>query len=280
MPPQVRMPPQWQVPLRSKKRKACDSAPAPVASDDEFETVLMESTPQAVAVPPVEVAPPERTHDAGDHVGATEKRVMDALMDTRYSGELPGELCLDHLLAGVSYRLAIEGGGKGARGDGLKTSRVPIVSKGYEETYMREPYQGERACAAGALCECMFIDPANPFTGVEFVPYGVEPDPHPTFCVLCSRKLTQKWFYDILLTGKRPVGLIQRYGNMVNVPGEYARECALVCPTNGPLQYMPAPIMSHQRNKYEVYLHSGTRCIRQLRVGYEDFQIPSTEGAP
>ena len=67
---------------------------------------------------------------------------------------------------------------------------------------------------------------------------------------------------------------------MVNVPGEYARECALVCPTNGQLQYMPAPIMSHQRNKYEVYLHSWTLYILQLRVEYEDFQIPSTEGAP
>eukprot|EP00961_Rhodomonas_salina_P294230 3934397-Rhodomonas_salina.1 len=36
---------------------------------------------------------------------------------------------------------------------------VPYVTRQYEESYMREPMAtGERACAMGAQCECMFID--------------------------------------------------------------------------------------------------------------------------
>ena len=72
-------------------------------------------------------------------------------------------------------------------------------------------------------------------------------------------------------------GVIQRHGNICGVPGEYARECMLICPPTGPLHCMPLPIMSHQRNKYEVRISNGTKQIVQLRVGYEDFQRPSTK---
>jgi len=51
----------------------------------------------------------------------------------------------------------------------------------------------------------------------------------------------------------------------------------LICPPAGPLHCMPLPIMSHQRNKYEVRISNGTKQIVQLRVGYEDFQHPSTK---
>ncbi len=73
--------------------------------------------------------------------------------------------------------------------------------------------------------------------------------------------------------------MIQRHGNICGVKGEYARECMLICPPSGPLHCMPLPVMSHQRNKYEVRVSNGTRQIVQLRVGHEDFQPPSTKGA-
>lgn len=99
----------------------------------------------------------------------------------------------------------------------------------------------------------------------------------PQFCVLCSRKVTQKLFYDILFTGAEVNGVIQRYGNLCNIPGEYARECMLICPRSAPVHCMPLPIMSHQRNKYAVRINCGMRQLTQVMVGYEDFATPSTK---
>lgn len=39
--------------------------------------------------------------------------------------------------------------------------------------------------------------------------------------------------------------------------GEYAREVMLICPPNGPVECMPFPSASHQRNKYTVYTKVG-----------------------
>jgi len=94
-------------------------------------------------------------------------------------------------------------------------------------------------------------------------------------CVLCCRKTTQKLFYDACYSGKRVQGLIQRYGNLCNQPGEYAREVMLICPPTGQWQCMPRPVMSHQRNRYKVHIVAGKKHLQQLRVSYEDFAPPS-----
>jgi len=130
----------------------------------------------------------------------------------------PDELDLDVILSRVPYREILENlYGR----DQSPTSDVPVVSRIYEESFMREPVKGERPCAAGELCECNFIDPCMPFTGVEFVAPGQDSLAGASFCVLCSRKVTQKLFYDILFTGKEAHGVIQRYGNICGVPGEF-----------------------------------------------------------
>ena len=208
-----------------------------------------------------------------------DKSILRVLNDSRRAPVIPGEFDLDSVLSQLPYRLILERGVCNSAGSDESNFQVPIVSRVYEESYLREPFHGERACASGALCECNFIDKSMPFTGVEFIPYGVKRDLNPSFCVLCSRKITQKLFYDVMLSGRRVEGTIQRYGNIVNVPGEYARECALICPAQGAFQCLPVPIVSHQRNKYEVYTDNGVRVLRQLRVGYEDFHRPSTEEA-
>ena len=147
------------------------------------------------------------------------------------------------------------------------STRLPIITKVFEESFMRQPLSGERECASGTLCECNFIDTANPFICVEFLVPGEQPGPTPQLCVICSRKVTQKLFYDILFTGKTYPGVIQRFGNICNTPGEYARDCCLICPANGPLNNLPFPCMSHQRNKYQVcifYLQNMNFVIQEL----------------
>jgi hypothetical protein len=187
----------------------------------------------------------------------------------------PAELDLDAILSRVPYREILENlYGR----DTYPRPDVPVITRAYEESFLREPTGSERPCAAGELCECMFIDPCTPFVATEFLLPGEPQPPTPQFCIPCSRKVTQKLFYDTLFAGKEVHGLIQRYGNLCNVPGEYARECMLIAPPHAPLHCMPLPIMSHQRNKYRVTIAAGIKHLEQLRVRHEDFGSPLTEG--
>lgn len=201
--------------------------------------------------------------------------IMKSIHNTRAVPVFPAELDLDVILSTTSFSDILSNIFHKNMVD--TSTRLISVSKIYEESYMREPYQDERACAAGTMCEGHFINPTLPFTCVEFVLPGEAVSEAPQLCVLCSRKTTQKLFYDILFTGADFKGCIQRYGNLCNTKGEYARECMLICPPHVPLHCMPLPIMSHQRNKYEVYLSNGVRTIRQIKVAYEDFCIPLTK---
>ena len=206
--------------------------------------------------------PEDTTED--DSILSTIKRHVNS---NKFAPAIPEELQLDHILSSVPYQAMLES----LFGNVETVQTVPLVTKAYEESYMREAESGERSCVMGAKCECMFIDPLAPFVGVEFQLQGMDAE----MCVLCCRKTTQKLFYDICYSGKRTQGLIQKFGNLCNQAGEYARECMLICPSSSQWQCMPRPIMSHQRNRYKVHIVAGKKQLQQVRVGYEDFAAPS-----
>jgi hypothetical protein len=143
---------------------------------------------------------------------------------------------------------------------------IPIVSKIIEENFMREPLlPGERKCVLGNDCECRFIDKENPFTGVEFlVGNQTSVNCEPQMCVLCTRKHTQRLFYDFIF--KPPMnyfGCIQRYGVLTDVPNEYSSTFVLIMPPNGPVSAMPFPSPIHCRNNYKVTVRMAKRYIVQ-----------------
>ena len=184
-----------------------------------------------------------------------------------------GGLNMDHILARVPYKSMLEN----LFGNLDETiPHVPILSRAYEESFMRQAMPGERQCVMGDMCECMHIDKASPFVGVELRLQG-DPEQTQMMCVLCSRSATQKCFYDICFLGRPIRGVIQLYGGVFGQPGEYATECMLSCPRTMPLSCMPVPVMSHQRNRYSVVTHSGIKQLRQHNVGWEDFQPPSSK---
>lgn len=149
---------------------------------------------------------------------------------------------------------------------------VPIVTRAYEEAFMRAPdSEWEKPCVMGTNCECMHIDPQHPFVGTEFLLPGEESSEQAQMCVLCSRKVTKQLFHDMLFHGVSFRGVIQRYGNVCEQPGEYSRQCMLVCPPNSHVHCMPLPIVEHQRNRYSVFTNNGVKHLRQHRVYYEDF---------
>ena len=226
-------------------------------------------------------------------VGAIRRQVNDF----HFAPATPEELQLDHVLSSVPYRDMLESLFGTVSG---QAPSIPLITKAYEESFMREVCQGERQCAMGSKCECMFIDPNAPFVCVEFDLPGelnsskedgrqkrtteLQGNPSanhatpPKLCVICSRKTTQKLFYDACYSGTRIQGLIQRYGNLCNQPGEYARECMLICPPSAQWNCMPLPIMSHQRNRYRVQVVAGVKHLQQLRVAYEDFFVSPSGG--
>ena len=204
-----------------------------------------------------------------DSIVALIKRQVN---DSRFAPATPEELQLDHVLSSVPYRDMLESLFGTVSGH---VPSIPIITKAYEESFMREACPGERQCAMGAKCECMFIDPNAPFVGVDFeIPGSETRKMCANLCVLCSRKTTQKLFYDACYSGSRIQGLIQRYGNLCNQPGEYARDCMLICPPSSQWSCLPLPIMSHQRNRYRVQVVAGVKHLQQLRVSFEDFSTP------
>lgn len=148
---------------------------------------------------------------------------------------------------------------------------VPLVSRAYEERYMRECMcETEKPCVMGQQCECMLIDPKQKFVGVQFTLPG-DTEKTTGMCVLCLRKTTQLLFYYVVDSGNHIDQLIQRHGNMCGQGGEYHISAMLVCPPNGPVQCMPLPIVAHQRNRYSVEMISGIRYVKQHNVHFEDF---------
>ena len=266
---QMQFPTEWSdkqqppQPLAGAKRRRITSTQK---RDEELKALLAQcDTEQTI------MAAQTPNPDYDDSIVGMIKRQIN---NSRFAPATPEELQLDHVLSSVPYRDMLESLFGTVSGP---PPNLPIITKAYEESYMREAGPGERQCAMGAKCECMFIDHNAPFVGVQFdLPNELnsnEADQTPKLCVLCCRKTTQKLFYDACYSGKRVQGLIQRYGNLCNQPGEYSRECMLICPPSAPWHCLPLPIMSHQRNRYKVQIVAGIKHLQQLRVAHEDFFV-------
>jgi hypothetical protein len=258
-------------------------------------------------------APRKKTRNHYEHMEPTSLpdlaiSISQSILNTKPSLVVDGSLNLNTILSGVAYREILEnlfGGGGGGDGNNAATdfaecvgeggsSRVivaqsmsammmhhpppdiPVVSKAYEEAYMRECIGSqERPCVMGLECEGQFIDRAHRFTCTEFLLPG-EARTEPQMCVMCCRKHTQKLFYDILYSppSVHMMGVIQRYGVVVGAANEYAPEAALVIPANGPVHVMPFPSIAHCRANYTVCVRNATRFITQSKA-VMDFQPPS-----
>jgi hypothetical protein len=248
--------------------------------------------------------PPVKQRDAETEVHSNAP-VLDGCSTEKVAGSeqiharlhVDYDISLDHILSSVSYKDMLHDLFGGFEDNEVQPSEcaaplkapcIPVVTKTYEESFMREPmWEYERQCVMGSNCECNFIGahPGEGFTAVEFTlpseQYVDSCDRSRQMCVLCHRRLVQSLFYDIIYAGSPYKGVIQRYGNICNHEGEYAREVMLICPPNGPVECMPFPSASHQRNKYAVYSKGGIRYIKQNHMGWQDFcQAPPSSAAP
>lgn len=153
----------------------------------------------------------------------------------------------------------------------LQHNVVPTVSRAYEESYMRQCiHEHDKPCSMGSYCECNFIDSERAFVGVAFVMPELRAV-YTGMCILCMRKLTHMLFYRLLKAADTSTQLMQVYGNICGVSGEYHPSAMLVMPAHGPVHCMPLPVVAHQRNKYHVVLVDGHFHLKQKNVYMEDF---------
>jgi hypothetical protein len=204
--------------------------------------------------------------------------IMSAIDRAVKQGDNRDIIDLHPILSSIAYKDLVEN--LFGSDSNCKPPEIPIVARKYEECFMREPIdKNERLCVMGDKCECNFISSEHPFVGVEFVlPHEVNSPTRQT-CVLCHRRTVQTLFYDLLYSGRAFRGVIQRYGNIVGKFGEYPNDVMLVCPAGGPVQCMPLPSVSHQRNRYSVVVQGGVKYIKQLNMDYvPDFRHPFPTG--
>lgn len=160
----------------------------------------------------------------------------------------------------------------------LRVHDIPVVTRAYEESYMRSAIGSECSCVMGHDCECMLLDDKQPFVGMRFQLPNFESSSvvsdinlRITMCVICIRKTTQRLYYDAVYKGVTPACIIQVYGNVFGEPDEYAEEVALRVPADSSLVCMPLPIVSHQRNRYIVRRDEKVYRLKQVRVNVSDF---------
>ena len=198
------------------------------------------------------------SNNSADSVGDICRSVCDNIGRCE---DVDHELDFSDVLSHIDYRSVLEGlfGGRG-----MLTAEVPVVTRVYEESFMREPMAGERKCVMGASCEAMLIDKSKPFIAVEFQLPG-KPSETPQMCVLCSRKHTQRLYYDFLYraTPSSCTGIIQRYGVLCDVPGEYRKDACLIMPPHGPVHCMPYPSVAYQRCHFTAQTHCMSHFISQ-----------------
>ena len=190
--------------------------------------------------------------------GGNEGRAEECVIDT------------EGLLSRLPYKKMLCDMFGGCLKGNLQNLPIPYVSRAYEEAFMREPmHSSERECAKGKLCECMFIDRSQPFVAVEFLLPGEQLPRTPHLCVLCCRSTTQQLYYDIMIDKMDFPGTIQRFGNIHSQPGEYSLDAMLIAVPSAPVHILPLPIVSHQRNRYIVYVTSGIKRLKQSRVYFQ-----------
>jgi hypothetical protein len=95
------------------------------------------------------------------------KTIINCIQDTDACDEFdPSDICNESVLSIRPYKEILEN----HFGDqSMKPPSIPIISKSYEEMFMREPFDvGERPCVMGDKCECKLMDPCNGFIAIEF----------------------------------------------------------------------------------------------------------------
>lgn len=156
---------------------------------------------------------------------------------------------------------------------------IQVVTRAYEEEYLREPLGKERPCIMGDQCQGMHLPTSteNVFVLREFLLPTEEEEYKRTgnlptegrLCLMCKRSEIARAFINIRADGmgvKNNV-ILQDYRNIVGEEGEYCMEdCLLSSPTV--FQGLLDPVVLHMKNSYRLKIQNGVRYYEQWRMKY------------
>jgi hypothetical protein len=158
-----------------------------------------------------------------------------------------------------------------------------IVSRKYQESFLREPINCERPCALGVACEGLHVTEAvlsqSGFTLREFLlpsqlaayeKTGEWPR-EPSLCLLCKRSEICKAFFNIRADGaacKSDISL-QDHRVLVSIVGEYfLQDCIVSCAER--YEGLLDPIILYNRNDYTPRRIGGVKTFIQK---FEKFDV-------
>lgn len=168
---------------------------------------------------------------------------------------------------------------------------IQVVTRAYEEQYLREPTGKERPCIMGDQCQGMNLPHvnANGFVVREFLLPSEEEEFKRTgnlptegrLCLMCKRSEIARAFINIRADGmgvKNNV-ILQDYRNIVGEEGEYCLEDCLLSSPNV-FQGLLDPIVLHLRNAYRFKVINGVRYYEQWRMKYPGQEMHFLTEAP
>ena len=156
---------------------------------------------------------------------------------------------------------------------------IQVVTRAYEEKYLREPTGKERSCIMSDQCQGMHLPHVNEnaFVLREFLLPTEEEEYNRTaklpaegrLCLMCKRSEIARAFINIRADGmgvKNNI-ILQDYRNIVDEEGEYCLEdCLLSSPQV--FQGLLDPVVLHLRNAYRLKVVKGVRHYEQWRMKY------------
>ena len=151
-----------------------------------------------------------------------------------------------------------------------------VVSRHYQDSFLREPINCERACVMGAGCEGLHVTEAvlsqSGFTLREFLlpsqmaahESSGEWPREASLCLLCTRSEIAKAFFNIRADGaacKSDI-VLQKHRIVVDVAGEYKiDDCIVSCPER--YEGLLDPVILYNRNDYAPRRIGGVKCFVQ-----------------
>ena len=167
---------------------------------------------------------------------------------------------------------------------------IQVVTRAYEEQYLREPIGKERHCIMGDQCQGLHLPHVKDgFVLREFLLPSEEEEYKRTgklpgegrLCLMCKRSEIARAFINVRADGMgvKSNVVLQDYRNVVGVEGEYCLEdCILSSPNI--YQGILDPIVLHLRNAYRLRIENGIRHYEQWRMKYPGQQSHFLTKAP
>jgi hypothetical protein len=170
-------------------------------------------------------------------------------------------------------------------------SSIEVVTRAYEEKFLREPIEDERACVMNENCQGNKLPHINDnkFTLREFLLPSEDEEAKRTgqwpkerrLCILCKRAEIARAFINIRADGMgvKDNVILQDYRNLVNIPGEYCLEdCILSSSTI--FQGLLDPVVLHVKSAYRIQILQGVRHLQQWGMKYPEHRQHFLSKAP